>query len=102
MGNTRQAKLKATASSAARSEAQIRSLQERLAEVGRAEARRAASEAETEDKASARLRTELRRRETELRNTRQELAAAHEALEMAAQSAEAAAISKVASAPACR
>eukprot|EP00873_Tetraselmis_striata_P017691 jgi/Tetstr1/437955/TSEL_026585.t1 len=89
-----EAKLKATASSAARKEAQIRCLQERLAEAGRAEARRAASEVETEDKASARLRTELRRRETELRNTRQELAAAHEALEMAAQSAEAAAISE--------
>eukprot|EP00873_Tetraselmis_striata_P027154 jgi/Tetstr1/447418/TSEL_034852.t2 len=89
-----EAKLKATASSAARKEAQIRSLQERLAEAGRAEARRAASEAEAEEKASARLRTELRRRETELRNMRQELAAAHEALEMAAQSAEAAAISE--------
>jgi chromosome segregation ATPase len=79
------AKLKATASSAARKEAQIKSLQERLAEVGKSAAARSAAEADKEEKTSARLRNELRRREGELRQAREEVAAAHEALEMAAQ-----------------
>jgi len=59
--------------------------QERLAEAGKIQAGKEQQEADKEERASARLRIDLRRRESEALALQDDLARAHEALEAAAQ-----------------